>query len=394
MKIESLTHHAMGRTADGALFERCLPGEEIDDEGRIVTPSPDRVAAPCSHFKSCGGCSMQHANDDFVADWKAGIIRQALAAHGLDAPLRRTHTSPANSRRRAKLSARRTKKGALVGFHARASDVILEVPNCQVLHPAILALIPALEELTTQLASRKSELALTVTHSESGPDVLVTGARPLVAQDQINLADWATTHDIARLTVDDETILTRNAPFQRFGPAKVTPPPGAFLQATLQGQAALTAGVQEALAGCKTVADLFSGSGTFSLPLAEDSDVTAYESVTSMTGALDHGWRMAQGIHQVHAVTRDLFRNPLEGGDLSAFDGIAIDPPRAGAAAQTGALATDGPAKIAYVSCNPVTFARDAAKLVQGGYQIDWIDVVDQFRWTAHVELIAAFRRA
>lgn len=393
IQIETLTHHGLGRAADGSLHPRCLPGEVIDAEGRILTPSDQRVSAPCRHFKSCGGCTVQHANDDFVARWKAGIVTKALSAQGITAPLRRGHTSPPLSRRRAKFSARRTKKGALVGFHARASDVIVAVPDCQVLDPALVAVIPALEDLTTRLASRKGELALTITVSDAGPDVFVTGTTEPNGPLRVELAAWAQTHDIARLTVADEVIVTRRPPAQVFGSAQVVPPPGAFLQATKPGEAALCAAVSETLAGCSAIVDLFAGSGTFSLPLARQAQVSAFEGSSAMIAALDLGWRHADGLHRVTASARDLFRNPLDPDELSGFDGAVIDPPRAGAQAQVEQLAASNLARIAYVSCNPISFARDAAVLIASGFVIDWVDIVDQFRWSSHVELAACFSR-
>lgn len=393
VRIEALTHHGLGRADDGSLWPRTLPGEEIDAAGRIVTPSPDRVTAPCPHFKSCGGCAVQHARDDLVARWKAGIVARALAAHDLTAPPRRIHTSPPATRRRAKLSGRRTRKGALVGFHARASDTIVAVPGCVVLDPALVALIPALEALTDRLASRKGEIALTVTASTAGADVQVSGGKDPEPQDRVDLAAWASAHDIARLTLGDEVIVTRRPPMQRFGAALVTPPPGGFLQATRAGEAALTAGLREALEGARRVADLFAGCGTFSLPLAESAEVHAVESLSAPLEALMAGWRQAQGLRRVTTEARDLFRRPLEHDELARFDAVALDPPRAGALAQCERLATGGPPRIGYVSCHPASFARDAARLVAGGYRLDWLDLVDQFGWSPHVELVAAFSR-
>ncbi len=393
MRIEQLTHHGMGRAEDGSLWPRTLPGEEIDAEGRILTPSPDRVKAPCPHFNTCGGCSVQHARDDLIARWKVGIVVKALAAHGIDLTPRKIHVSPPASRRRAKLSGRRTKKGALVGFHGRASDQIVATPNCAVIAPQIRALIPALEELTTLAGSRKGELALTVTASDAGADVQVSGGKEPEPQDRVDLSGWAQRHDIARLTLEDEVIVTRKPPAQPFGKARVVPPPGAFLQATASGETALVAGVREALTGASEIADLFAGSGTFALPLAETARVHAVEGSGAMLEALDAGWRGAQGLHKVTTETRDLFRNPLDGDDLAPFDGIVLDPPRAGAQAQVAQIAEHGPARLAYVSCNPVSFARDAARLLAAGYRIEWLDVVDQFRWSHHVELIAAVTR-
>jgi 23S rRNA (uracil1939-C5)-methyltransferase len=300
-------------------------------------------------------------------------------------------TSPPQSRRRATLAGRRTKSGALLGFHARGSDMLVAVPDCLLLHPDLLATFPALEALTRMGGSRTSELALTVTRSLGGPDVAVTGGKALDSALRLDLARLAEAEGIARLTWDGEVIALRTSPMQRFGPALVSPPPGAFLQATAEGEAALLAAVIVAVGSARRIVDLFAGSGTFSLPLAERAEVHAVEGEAAMIAALDRGWRQASGVRRVTSETRDLFRRPLEPDELKGFDAAVIDPPRAGAEAQTQRLAQSGIPVIAAVSCNPVTFARDARVLTSAGYRLDWVQVVDQFRWSPHVELAARF---
>ena len=402
LTIERLGHRGDGiaQGPDGQVFvAQTLPGEVVEGDfagdqllnTRILTPSVNRVRPPCPHARTCGGCLMQHAADPFVADWKLGIVKGALAGQGLDAPLRPIQTSPPNSRRRATLAARRTKGGALIGFHARASETLVAIPDCQLLHPAILATFPALEALVVTGGSRSAELSLSVTHSLGGPDVAVAGGKPLDSELRMTLARMAETFSIARLTWDGEGIALRTMPVQRFGQALVAPPPGVFLQATAEGEAALLTAVKEAVGPARRVVDLFAGSGTFSLPLADFAEVHAVESDAAMLAALDRGWRQAQGLHRVSTETRDLFRRPLEPDEFKGFDAVVIDPPRAGAEAQTATLARSRVPVIAAVSCNPVTFARDARILTEAGYALDWVQVVDQFRWAAHVELAACF---
>lgn len=398
LTIESLNHHGLGRASHGhTLLPRVLPGEvvEIADDGtpRIVTPSADRVSAPCRHFKSCGGCAMQHASDDFVATWKAGIVWRALTAHGLDPAFRDIETSPPLSRRRAKFSARRTKKGAIVGFHAKASDTLVAIPDCQLLSPTLKAVLPALEELTVHACSRKGEIGLTVTEAQVGPDVLIETEKELTPQLRLELAGLAQRHNIARLVWNDEPIVKINAPAQTFGNAQVTPPPGAFLQATLHGEQALLRAVDEITTGAKRIVDLFAGCGTFTLPLAKRAEMHAVEGYAAMLDALDRGWREGHELRRVTTETRDLFRRPLEPDELGAYDAVVIDPPRAGAEAQTDALARSDIGVVAMVSCNPVTFARDAKMLVDAGFGLNWVQTVDQFRWSPHVELVASFTR-
>ncbi len=395
--VESLTHHGLGRTGDGALVPRTLPGEEVEvlaDGGiRILTPSSDRVTPPCRHFKTCGGCTMQHAADGFVAKWKIGIVQKALAAHGIDAPVQGIDTSPPRSRRRAKLSGRRTKKGATVGFHARASDMLVAIPDCQLLLPSLVALIPALEELTVLAATRKGEIGLTVTDSRAGPDIRIETEKPLTPALEVDLAAFAQAHGIARLVWSDEPVVTMSAPFQRFGTVDVEPPPGAFLQATREGEAALLAAVRDIVGDAPRIVDLFAGCGTFSLPLAAQAEVHAVEGDAAMLAALNRGWRVALGLHGVTTETRDLFRRPLQPDELRGYAAAVIDPPRAGAEAQIAQLAASVVPVVAMVSCNPVTFARDARRLIEGGMRLEWLRVVDQFRWSTHVEVVARFTR-
>ena len=395
--IESLTHHGMGRTADGTLVARTLPGEAVellpDSSARIITPSPDRVSAPCRHFRSCGGCSMQHASDGFVAEWKLGIVAKALAAHGLTVELRGIKTSGPQSRRRAKLSGRRTKSGAMVGFHARGTNQLVAVPDCQLLRPALMAIMPVLEAMTVIAASRKSEVGLTVTESRAGIELVVDSDRPLTTELREELAGFAQTHGLARLVWRDEIVVTINALVQRFGLTDVVPPPGAFMQATAEGEAILLAAVRRIVGKADRIVDLFAGCGTFALPLAQNAEVHAVETDGAMLRALDSGWRSAVGLKRVSTEARDLFRRPLHSEELRRFDAAVIDPPRAGAEAQVQEIARSNLRSVAMVSCNPVTFARDARDLIAAGFTLGPIDVIDQFRWSAHVELVAAFTR-
>jgi 23S rRNA (uracil1939-C5)-methyltransferase len=396
-RVEHLTHQGMGRTTEGKFVPRVLPGEEIEllDDGsaRILTPSADRVAPPCRHYKSCGGCAMQHASDEFVAKWKVETVARALAAQGIEAEISGIETSPASSRRRAKLSGRRTKKGALVGFHGRASDVVVEVPDCRLLSPALLATLPALNDLTALAASRKGEVGLTVTESLAGPDIQIETDKELTGELRIELAALAQKHRIARLVWQDEQVVMIEPPLHRFGKAQVVPPAGAFLQATAEGEAALLRAVKQAVGGASKVADLFSGCGTFALPLAETAEVLAVEGEKAMVAALDRGWRETQGLKRVTSEARDLFRRPLLRDELARFDAIVIDPPRAGAEAQIAEIAASTIPLVAMVSCNPITFARDVKALIAAAFRIESLVVVDQFRWSSHIEVAAKLVR-
>ncbi|MCB2115860.1 MAG: class I SAM-dependent RNA methyltransferase [Rhodobacteraceae bacterium] len=401
LTIERLGHLGDG-IAEGPVFvPLTLPGEVVegDVEGgrieapKIVTPSPDRVAPPCRHFRACGGCSLMHGSDGFVADWKAEVVRIALAAQGIEAAFRPVMTSHARSRRRATLAGRRTKKGAIVGFHGRASGTIVEIPDCRLLHPDVVAMLPVLEEVTVIGASRKGEVDLALTLGDAGLDLAVSGAKPLeqsLFQEIAALADRA---DLARVSWNGEVVATRRPPAQVFARARVVPPPGAFLQATAGGEAALVDAMREIAGEARRVADLFAGCGTFALPLAERAEVHAVEGEGSMTAALEQGWRRAEGLKRVTVETRDLFRRPLLADEFKGTECIVIDPPRSGAEAQSREIAASRAGLVGAVSCNPVTFARDARILADAGFVLDWVQVVDQFRWSPHVELAAKFSR-
>jgi 23S rRNA (uracil1939-C5)-methyltransferase len=401
LTIERLGHLGDGIAAGPVYVPMALPGEVVEgaveggrmDAPAIVTPSPDRVKAPCPHYRACGGCALMHGSDAFVAAWKEGVVRAALAAQGIEAPFRPVVTSPARSRRRATLAGRRTKKGAIVGFHGRASGTIVEVPRCLLLHPDLAAALPMLGEITEAGASRKGEVALALTRGEGGLDLAITGGKPLEQSLFSALAALAGRADIARLTWDGETVVARRAVAQMFGTARVAPPPGAFLQATAEGEAALVAAVREAVGPARRIADLFAGAGTFSLPLSEAAAVHAVEGEAAMLAALDAGWRQAPGLRRITTEARDLFRRPLMPDELGRHDAVVIDPPRAGAEAQMREVAASSLRLAAAVSCNPVTFARDARILTRAGFALDWVQVVDQFRWSPHVELAARFSR-
>ena len=400
-KIKRLGHLGDG-VADGPVFvPGALPGEVVTgsvvgdrlNDVRIVTPSSDRVASPCRHFKTCGGCQMQHLADEALAEWKTDIVRAALKAQGLEAKFLPMHVSPPNTRRRATLAARRTKKGAMAGFYGKRSETIVEIPDCRLLHPCLVAAAPVARVLAEAGASRKSSLRVTVTLAEPGLDVSVTEGKPLDGPLRMALAELCQTHELARLSWDGETVATRLAAEQRFDGLSVVPPAGAFLQATKEGEEALRSDVLDIVGKARSVVDLFAGCGTFALPAARRAGVHAVEGDRAMTTALDTGWRHAKGLKQVTTETRDLFRQPLQADELAGFDAAIIDPPRAGAEAQIIQLAQSGIPVIAHVSCNPVTFARDAATLVRNGYTLTRLRLVDQFRWSVHVELVAEFRK-
>ncbi|MEM7422215.1 MAG: class I SAM-dependent RNA methyltransferase [Pseudomonadota bacterium] len=391
-----------GVTADGHFVAGALPGEKVAVEIKghraqlrhILEPSTARVEPVCPHYVRCGGCSLQHADDAYVEAWKEDLVRRSLAARGLDhGVIRPVTTSPPASRRRATFTARRTRKGVTIGMHAGGSADIVPVPACRVMVPGMIERLGRLSDLVLYGASRKGEMRLTLTASEAGLDVAVTNGKPVEGPVYGNLVAAAAASDIARLSWNGEILVTRRVPFQRFGHARIIPPAGGFMQATAHGEAALVRGVQEVASGARRVADLFAGAGTFALVLAENAEVLAVESSPDAIAALDEGWRKTEGLKRVKAVQRDLFRRPMLVRELDGLDTVVIDPPRQGARAQCEQLALSTVPRIAMASCNPATFARDVRILVDGGFGLDWVQPIDQFRWSSHVELIASLSR-
>lgn len=402
VEIVELGAQGDGVTADGLFVPGALPGEtaQVSVAGHratlidVTAPVLERINPVCPHFGSCGGCSLQHANDDLLAGWKRDLIARALSARGItDVEIAPTITSPPASRRRVTFSGRRTKKDTVIGFHAAGSDQLVGVEQCPVARPAIVASLDLLRDLIGVGASRKGELRLVVTDASAGLDIAVTGGKPLDGGLYGRLVAATATSSIARLTWDGEPVIQRDPPAQTMGRAQVVPPAGGFLQATAEGEAALVTAVRRIVGDADMVLDLFAGCGTFTLPLAENAEVRAVEGDALALEALDAGWRGAPDLKLVETERRDLFRRPFLTRELEKIPAAVLDPPRQGARAQCEQLAESSVERVAMVSCNPATFARDVRLLLDGGYQLDWIQPVDQFRWSPHVELAASLSR-
>lgn len=393
--ITSLGAQGDGLLPDGAHLPFTLPGEQVRlADNAILNPSPDRVTPPCRHFGTCGGCGLQHASDAFVAEWKRDLIARSLAQRGIaGVEIAPTLTSPPGSRRRVAFAGRRTRSGAIVGFHRPGSSEIVPLVECKVAAGAIVATLPLLADLTRAGASRKGELRFTVTDYAGGPEIAVEGAGAVDGPLTARLLTTVQGAGLSRLVWDGEVLASFSTPAEPMGRAAVMPPPGAFLQATREGAAALVAGVAAHLSGARRIADLFAGVGTFALPLAEAAAVRAVESDADAMEALDQAWRAAPGLHQIETERRDLFRRPLLTSEFKGIEAVVIDPPRQGARAQCEELARSDLSRIAMVSCNPATFARDARTLIDGGFALLGVQPVDQFRWSPHVELLARFAR-
>lgn len=395
--------------ADGPVYVPfALPGETVAPARplpRIVSASPERVAPLCRHFGACGGCALQHRAPDATAAWKRGLVVAALAAAGLEADVGDVVTVLVASRRRAAFALARIGSRVVLGFRERAGHAIVDVAECPVVVPEIAAAMPTLRAALGPLApvfggrGRRSAAggaaSVAVLATATGLDVAVTRPKPgpLDARVLADLAAAAAAAGWARLTVDGDTVATFRQPVLALGAARAVPPPAAFVQASAEAERVLCDAVTGALAGATRVVDLFAGIGTFALRLAATASVHAVEGDEAALAALDAAVRRTPGLKPVGTERRDLDRAPLTAGELNRHDGLVFDPPRAGAAAQAREIAASKIPVVVGVSCNPGTFARDARTLVDGGYRLGAVTPVDQFRFSAHVELAAVFRR-
>ena len=379
-RIVRLAARGEGVTAGGRFVPMTAPGDLVAPDGG-VTPGPHHQIPPCRHFPLCGGCQLQHVDDAAYADYLVDRIASALAAQGIAAPeIRAPLLSRPRSRRRASLKA----AGGSVGFNAAASHRIVDMRECHILRAELFALVAPLRRLVNGRAGAAMTLA------DQGVDLLLEGVSAGTLAAAEAMAAFARDHRLARLALDDgygpQTVWEPEPVTVTLGGTPVALPHGAFLQATAEGEAALVAAVREAVAGADVVADLFAGLGTFALAL--DARVYAAE------GARDSALALKAAGRGVFVDHRDLFRRPLDAAELGRFAAVVLDPPRAGAKEQAALLAASAVPRIAYVSCNPATFARDARLLVGGGYRLDWVRPVGQFRWSTHVELAGSFIRA
>ena len=406
LTISRLGHRGDGiaETPDGAVYiPYTLPGEMVEVEvvpGHpdrrhllcVESASPERIQPVCPHFGICGGCQTQHWDFARYRDWKRGLVVEALRQAGLDAPVGELIDAHGKGRRRAVFHARGASHGVLeVGFAAFRAHQIVAIDRCPVLAPSLDGALPAAWAIAETIGPGKP-LDIQVTATDAGLDVDVRGSGPLGTRHTAALARLAETHRLARLTRHGELIVQRTAPTVRMGKATVALPPGAFLQATAEGEATLARLVSEYVGKAKTVADLFCGVGPFALRLAERARVTAADADAGAIAALRQAAK-TPGLKPIAAEARDLFRRPLAPDELKSFDAVVFDPPRQGAEAQARQLAASRVPLVVAVSCNAATFARDARILSDGGYRLTSVTPVDQFRYSAHVEIVGRFER-
>jgi 23S rRNA (uracil1939-C5)-methyltransferase len=360
----------------------------------IERASLERIAPFCQHFGVCGGCAIQHWDAEPYRAWKRNLVVETLAQARLDgeaAPLIDAHGL---GRRRITLHARMGTQSVLkVGFAAAGSHDIVPVDRCPILDPGLSGALEAAWALAEPLTPTGKPLDIQITATEGGLDVDVRGSGPLPAKMIATRSRVAEAHHLARLTRHGELVLMRESPTIAIGTARVMLPPGSFLQATIAGEETLAALVSEHCKRAKHIADLFCGVGPFALRLAAKTRVSAFDSDAGAVAALQKAAMSTSGLKPVKAEARDLFRRPLMPQELRDYDTIVFDPPRQGAAAQVRQLAASRISVVVAVSCNVATFARDARILVDGGYRLEAVTPVDQFRHTPHVELVARFAR-
>jgi 23S rRNA (uracil1939-C5)-methyltransferase len=406
LTIERLGQRGEGvaRTEQGNVFvPYAVPGDIVRAEiagefGRlveVVTPSPDRETPFCPYYGTCGGCAIQGYREDAYREWKRALIVDALAHAGVDAAVDSLIDAHGEGRRRATFHARFDSAGRVhVGFMQARSHDLVAVDFCPLFAPSLDGAVAAARGIAEELASLRKPLDILVTATLAGLDIDVRGSGPLGEQNRQALIAAAECLDLARVANHGDVLVERKLPDLRVGRALVHLPPGAFLQATEKGESTLAELVLQAAAKSKRVADLFCGVGTFALRLAERAEVLAADGDAATLGALTQASRAAAGLRAIRTERRDLMRRPLSPEELKTSDAVVFDPPRAGADAQAHALAQSQVPLVIAVSCSAQSFARDAAILIGGGYRLERVTPVDQFRQSPHVEIVGVFRRA
>lgn len=412
MSAQTVTIDSLGAQGDGIVHGEdgplfvgfALPGEtvaiaRVKNQGTIMSitaPSPDRVEPPCRHFGpdgkggTCGGCTLQHLAAPAYRDYKRSLVVAALKSKGIDVPVGDLIEAHPGQRRRVVFAARRTEKDLLIGFNQAESHHIVAIEECPIASPGILANLEALRRIGLAAAVGSDPFRIGVLETLSGLDVAIDGLKSVGDKQRRAITEtMVALRGVARVSLNGEIVLEPRRPLVDFAGVSVSPPPGAFAQATLPAEEAMARLTIEHIGKAKRIADLFAGTGTFSLRLARIGQVHAVESEDKAVKALDHAARNTQGLKAVTVEKRDLFRRPLMTQELKVYDAVVFDPPRAGAEAQCKELVRSTVKKIVAISCNPLTLARDLSILIEGGYRITSVTPIDQFLWTSHVEVVA-----
>ncbi|NNU46392.1 class I SAM-dependent RNA methyltransferase [Rhizobium sp. WYCCWR 11279] len=416
MSTETVTIEKLGAQGDGIASSAggpvyvpfSLPGEtvaiaRVKSQGTIMsitTSSPDRQEPPCRHFGpdgvngTCGGCTLQHMADASYRAFKRQLVIDALKSKGLTPEVGEIVPARPGERRRVVFAARKTEKDMLVGFNQAESHHIVAMEECPISSAGIIARLPAIRAIAASLATSAEPFRVAVLETLSGLDISVDEVKKLSDPQRRKAIETALSlRGIARVSLNGEILVEPSKPMVEFGGVQVSPPPGSFTQATKPAEEAMAELVIAHAGKAKRIADLFAGSGTFSLRLARIGRVHAVEAEAKALAALDHAARNTQGLKPVSVEKRDLFRRPLMTQEFKPYDAVVFDPPRAGAEFQCQELARSGVKRIVAVSCNPLTLARDLAILVEGGYRITQVTPIDQFLWTSHVEVVATLEK-
>ena len=379
-----------------------LPGERVNvargpkkaDLVAVLEPSRLRVEPPCRHFGTCGGCAMQHLEAGAYRAWKRERLVEALRGQAIDCPVDELVAGEPQARRRAAFTARRLEQGVALGFNASHSHTVVDIEECPVLLPSIVGALDTLRDLAALVATTQKAFRIVATETASGLDVAIEGSGTLEGARRRAAVEFCIKAGLARLSLDGEIVVEPKKPVVMIDDIAVAPPPGAFLQAVEQAEVAMAALVVDHLRKAKRVVDLFAGIGTFALRLARQGDVHAVEGDAAALAALDRGFRFAAGLRKVTTEKRDLFIRPLTWKELDGrYDGLVFDPPRAGAEAQAAQIARSQVRRVAAVSCNPVTLARDLRILIDGGYRLQRVVPIDQFIWSPHLEAVALLEK-
>ncbi len=383
---------------------RTRVGGQAGDVVAVLAPAADRITPACRHFGVCGGCALQHWRVEPYLRWKADLVAETFHRAGYADPVVAAITAGGiGQRRRMDLAVRREPSGVVLGLHRLRSSDIVDLAACPVLHPALFRLLVPLRDVLRRLRALRRDASVVANLLDTGPDLLLRTDAALTVADRTALTDFARSQGVARIAWAQgrdtpETACLLRSPTLTLSGVTVTPPPGAFLQATQSGEAAIVAAVLAALPGTLPVrariAELYAGCGTLTFALAQRARVTAWEGDPHAAAALRQAANRAGLAGRVDAVTRDLTRQPLQPKELAGFAAVVLDPPHDGAAAQIPALGAAGVPVVIYVSCNPAALGRDAAVLRQSGYRLSSAQPVDQFLWSARVESIAVFLRA
>ena len=393
-RVTRIAARGDGVTAQGKHIAGGVTGDMVTAQGEFIA-GPHHQVPPCRHFGTCGGCQLQHADDTALAQFVTDRVVHAAQTQGLSiGSLLPTHLSPPRSRRRATLHGMKTRKGAILGFREARSHRIVNLRECHVLEPDLFALVDPLRRLIADYATAGT-VKIFLTIAEEGVDCLIEGELNTDLAAVESIVAFASAHHLARLAIDRgycaETVWEPAPVHIRFGSVRVGLPAGAFLQPTRDGEARLVQDARDYVGSAKTIADLFAGLGTFSFALNDSAKVLAVEAARDAHLACSMAAKMQRP--SLLAMHRDLYRAPLTAQDISRFDAVVLDPPRAGAREQVAQICESSVARVVYVSCNPASWARDAKALAVAGFTLDLIRPVGQFRWSTHVELTSYFTR-